>query len=109
MNDSFKDREGAFEAKYAHDEEFKFKANARRNKLLGLWVSEQMGLSRATADAYAKQVVMADFEEPGDGYVIRKVLKDLTDKGIVATEEDIIIKLDEFLTQAIEQLSEKTK
>ena len=76
----------AAEAKFTHDQEFQFKTIARRNKLLGLWAAEQMGISGADAEAYAKQVVIADFEEPGDADVLRKVLGDLTDKGI-ATDE----------------------
>ena len=71
---AFDDRKTAAEAKFAHDQEFQFKTIARRNKLLGLWAAEQMGISGADAEAYAKQVVIADFEEPGDADVLRKVL-----------------------------------
>ncbi len=78
---AFDDRKTAAEAKFAHDQEFQFKTIARRNKLLGLWAAEQMGISGADAEAYAKQVVIANFEEPGDTDVLRKVLGDLTDKG----------------------------
>lgn len=74
---SMKDREKAFENKFAHDAELKFKAEARRNKLLGLWAAEQMGKSGDDAQAYAKSVVMADFEEAGDEDVFRKVRADL--------------------------------
>ena len=70
---NFDDREKAQEAKYAHDQEISFKANARRNKLLGLWVAEQLGLSGDAADAYAREVIESDFEEPGDEDVFRKV------------------------------------
>lgn len=107
MADSFKTRGTSIEAKYANDEEFKFKAHARRNKLLGLWAGELMGLDGATAAVYAKQVVMADFEEPGDGDVIRKVLGDLENKHPEITEADIVKKLDELLRVAFEQLSEE--
>ena len=79
---AFDDRKTAAEAKFTHDQEFQFKTIARRNKLLGLWAAEQMGISGADAEAYAKQVVIADFEEPGDADVLRKVLGDLTGKGI---------------------------
>ena len=109
MNDSFKDRGGSFEAKYAHDEEFKFKATARRNKLLGLWAAELMGLDETTAKAYAKQVVIADFEEPGDGDVIRKVLGDLANSHPEIEERDIVKKLDELLKVAFEQLTDEVK
>src|SRR5918911_909336 len=78
---TFDKREEGFEKKFAHDEELRFKANARRNKLLGLWAAEKLGLSGAEADAYAKEVVAADFEEAGDKDVQNKVVKDLAAKG----------------------------
>ena len=78
----FDDRERAFEAKFAHDEEMQFRVIARRNRLLGEWAARQMGLSEAEADAYAKDVIRADFEEAGDEDVIRKVLGDLTAAGV---------------------------
>jgi len=109
MTDKMKDRGGSFEAKYAHDEEFKFKATARRNKLLGLWVAELIGLDSRTAEVYAKQVVVADFDEPGDGDVIRKVLDDLAHSHPEIEEKDIVVKLDEFMTVAVKQLSEVKK
>ena len=109
MSDSFKDRGGSFEAKYAHDAEFQFKAHARRNKLVGLWVSEQIGLDGKTAEAYAKTVVLADFEEPGDGDVIRKVLGDLAATHPEITEKDIVKKLEEFLKVAVQQLTDEAK
>src|ERR1700726_4967752 len=70
---TFDKREEAFEKQFAHDEELKFKATARRNKLLGLWAAEKLGLGGAEADSYAKSVVMADFEEAGDHDVMRKI------------------------------------
>ena len=75
---TFDDRKKAAEAKFKHDQEFQFKVIARRNKLLGLWAAEKMGIAGDDAEAYAKQVVMADFEEPGDDDVVRKVRGDLT-------------------------------
>ncbi|MFN4017222.1 MAG: DUF1476 domain-containing protein [Reyranella sp.] len=78
---TFDDREKAFEAKYEHDEQLKFKVNARRNKLLGLWAAGQLGKSGADAEAYAKEVVMADFEKPGDSDVIEKLVKDFAAAG----------------------------
>ena len=78
---TFDDREKAFEAKYEHDEQLKFKVTARRNKLLGLWAAGLLGKTGADAEAYAKEVVMADFEKPGDSDVIEKLVKDLAAAG----------------------------
>lgn len=78
---TFDDREKAFEAKYEHDSQLKFKVNSRRNKLLGLWAAGQLGKSGADAEAYAKEVVMADFEKPGDSDVIEKLVKDFAAAG----------------------------
>lgn len=90
----FDERKKGFEAKWAHDEELRFKVMARRNKLLGLWAAGQKGLSGAAADAYAKEVVAADFEEPGDEDVFRKVRADLpasvSDHTIRRTMEELI-------------------
>ena len=85
----FDDRERAFEAKFAHDEEMKFRIIARRNRLLGEWAARQMGLTEAETDSYAKDVVRSDFEEAGDHDVIRKVVGDLTAAG-VDCDEDLI-------------------
>lgn len=79
---TFEEREKGFEAKYKLDQEAKFKINARRNKLLGLWAAEQLGLTGADADSYAREVVVADFESAGDNDVINKVVKDCTAKGL---------------------------
>ena len=81
---TFDKREEGFEKKFAHDEELRFKANARRNKLLGLWAAEKLGISGDAANVYAKEVVMADFEEAGDDDVFKKVRKDLDAKGVDA-------------------------
>jgi len=78
---TFDDREKAFEAKYEHDEQLKFKVTARRNKLLGLWAAGLLGKTGADAEAYAKEVVMADFEKPGDSDVVDKLLKDFAAAG----------------------------
>ena len=99
---TFDKREEGFEKKFAHDEDLKFKAMARRNKLLGLWAAGQLGKCGADADAYAKEVVLADFEEAGDNDVLRKVTKDLSAKNI--TEQQIRAKMDELLDTAIEQI-----
>ena len=86
---TFDDRERAFETKFAHDEEMKFRITARRNRLLGHWAARQMGLSEVEADSYAKDVVRSDFEEAGDHDVVRKVLGDLTAAGIDCDEASV--------------------
>jgi len=85
----FDDRERAFEAKYARDEEMQFRITARRNRLLGQWAARQMGLSEAETDAYSKDVVRSDFEEVGEHDVIRKVLGDLTAAGVDCDEDQV--------------------
>ena len=102
---AFDDRKTAAEAKFTHDQEFQFKTTARRNKLLGLWAAEQMGISGADAEAYAKQVVIADFEEPGDADVLRKVLGDLTGKGIATDENKVRHEMTRLLEEAKMQVS----
>ena len=99
---TFDKREEGFEKKFAHDEELKFKAMARRNKLLGLWAAAQLGKTGADADAYSKEVVVADFEEAGDDDVLRKVAGDLSAKGV--TETEIRGKMQEFLAEAVKQI-----
>ncbi|MEK9661239.1 MAG: DUF1476 domain-containing protein [Alphaproteobacteria bacterium] len=101
----FNEREKAFENKFKHDEELKFKAMARRNKLLGLWAAEKMGISGAEADAYAMEVVKADFEEAGDDDVLRKVLGDLQAKGVDASEHIVRKHMDDLLDTAVQQVS----
>jgi hypothetical protein len=98
---SFDDRADAFENKYAHDAEMQFKAEARRNKLLGLWAAELMGKSGDAAENYAKEVVKADFEEAGDEDVYRKVAGDLGDK---ADEAAIRAKMAELAVEAKAQI-----
>ena len=99
---TFDKREEGFEKQFAHDEELRFKAMARRNKMLGLWAAGVLGKSGADAEAYAKEVVLADFEEAGDNDVLRKVAKDLLAKGV--TEQQIRAQMTELLTQAVEQI-----
>ena len=101
---TFDKREEGFEKKFAHDEELKFKAMARRNKLLGLWAAEQLSMSGDAATAYAREVVAADFEEAGHGDVLRKVMGDLTAKGVAIPEEEVRVKMDELMVQAIAQV-----
>jgi len=103
---TFDKREEGFEKKFAHDEELRFKAMARRNKLLGLWAAGILGKSGPDAEAYAKEVVLADFEEAGDDDVVRKVVKDLEGKGV--SEQDIRAKMAELLGQAVQQIQAGT-
>jgi hypothetical protein len=105
---TFDKREESFEKKFAIDEEMKFKAEARRNKLLGLWAAEKLGLSGEAANAYAKDVVAAEFEPPGDHDVLHKVLKDLAAKGNAVTEGDVSAKMAELMTVAVAQVKAGT-
>jgi hypothetical protein len=101
---TFDKREEGFERKFAHDEELRFKATARRNKLFGLWAAEKLGLSGASAETYAKEVVASDFEEPGDHDVFRKVRKDFDAKGVAASDDEIRQIMNELLARAVAQL-----
>lgn len=101
---TFDKREDGFEKKFVHDEELRFKAEARRNKLLGLWAAEKMGLTGDAADAYAKEVVAADFEEAGDEDVFRKVRKDFDAKGVDQSDHQIRRTMTELMDEAIRQL-----
>ena len=98
------ERKDTFEKKFAHDEELKFKAMARRNKLLGLWAAEKLGKSGAEADAYALEVVKADFEEAGDHDVFRKVRADFDAAGVAQSDHQIRRTMEELLAQAIDQI-----
>ena len=100
----FNEREDAFEKKFALDEEMRFKATARRNRLLGLWAADRLGRSGAEADAYAKSVVLADFEEAGDEDVVRKLRIDFENAGIAASEAEIRRKMDELMARAVADL-----
>jgi len=101
MTTTFDKREEGFEKQFAHDEELRFKAMARRNKMLGLWAAGILGKSGADAEAYAKDIVLADFES-GDKDVAHKIIKDLEPKGI--TEQQIRLQMTELLTQAVAQI-----
>lgn len=101
---TFDKREEGFERKFALDEEMKFRATARRNKLLGQWAAEKLGLSGAEADAYAKAVVAADFEEAGDDDVFRKIRKDFDAKKVEQSDHQIRRTMDELFGKALQQL-----
>jgi len=104
---TFDDRDRAFEAKFAADEEFAFRVTARRNKLLGQWAAEQMKLTPEEADAYARAVVHAEFEEAGDEDVVRKLVGDLTAAGIETDEGQVRTALDAKLVEARRQLMQE--
>ena len=101
---TFNDREKAFEDKYKHDQELQFKVEARRNKMLGLWIAEMLGKSESEAADYAKEVIASDFEEPGDDDVVRKVLGDLEKAGTDLSEHRLRKKMEELLVEAKEQV-----
>ena len=101
---SMKDREEGFERKFVIDEEIRFRATARRNKMLGLWAAEKLGKSGADAEAYAKEVVVSDIEEAGDHDVFRKVRKDFDAAGVDQSDHQIRRTMDELMAQAIEAI-----
>ena len=101
---TFDEREKVFEDKYKHDQDLQFRVEVRRNKLLGLWVAELLGIEGADAEAYAKEVVRADFEEPGVADVIRKIQGDAAPKNLDLSEHRIRKKMDELTVIAKEQV-----
>lgn len=101
---TFDGREKEFEARFKHDQEFRFKVTARRNRLLGLWAAQRMRLTGADAEAYAKEVVAAEFEAGGDRHVIDKLVGDLAANGQTATPAQIRFELEHFAEQAKQQL-----
>lgn len=105
----FDNRQKAFETKFARDQETEFKAAARRNKLLGLWAAEKLGLTGTAAEQYATEVVKADFEEAGDEDVFRKLRKDFDDKGVAISDHQIRREMDEKLALARQQILSDTK
>jgi len=106
---TFDDREKAFERKFAHDEDLRFKATVRRNKLVGLWAAEKLGLSGADAEAYAKEVIRADFEQPGDEDIVRKLRKDFDAKSVPQSDEQIRVALLETMATALNQIEAARK
>ncbi|MGB2931123.1 MAG: DUF1476 domain-containing protein [Methyloceanibacter sp.] len=106
---TFEDREKGFERKFAHDEELKFRAMARRNKLLGLWAAEAMGLSGDEAQAYAREVVKADMIEPGEEDVFRKVRGDLDAKSVDQSDHQIRRMMAELMAEAVHQIETEGK
>jgi hypothetical protein len=99
---TFDKREEGFERKFAHDEEVRFKARARRNKMLGLWAAQLLGLTGDAAEAYAKEIVIVDFEEPGDDDVFARIRKDFDAKGVAQSDHQIRRTIDELMAKAVE-------
>jgi hypothetical protein len=106
---TFDDRQKGFEQKYKHDKELEFKINARRNKLLGLWAAKEMGVPDSEADAYAKTVVLSDFEKPGDDDVLQKIVGDFKQKGIEVSEHRVRKHMTELLDAARAQVMSEIK
>lgn len=101
---SFDDRQKAFEDKYKHDQELQFKVMVRRNKLLGLFIAELLGLTGDKAESYAREVISTDFEEPGDEDVVRKVMTDIQNSNVDFSEHRLRKKMDELMTVAKQQI-----
>jgi hypothetical protein len=101
---TFDKREEGFERKFAHDEEVRFKARARRNKLLGLWAAQKLGLTGDAAEAYAKEIVIVDFEEPGDDDMFRRIRKDFDAKGVDQSDHQIRRTIEELMAKAVEDV-----
>ena len=106
---TFDSREKGFEKKFTHDQELKFKSEARRNRLLGGWAAKELGLAGAEADAYVKAVIKSDLEKPGDDDVFQKIQKDLKDKGLSVTDSELRQAMTEFLAAAVQQLQTEAK
>ena len=106
---TFDDREKAHELKFEHDEELRFKARARKNKLLGLWAAQLMGKSGAAAEAYAKDIVMADFEKPGDHDVVHTLMHDLAAAGKPTEEHTVRRQGERLLAEAMKQIMTEVK
>jgi len=106
---TFEDREKGYERKFALDEELKFKATARRNKLLGLWAAQQMGITGEEAQAYAREVIKADLAEPGDEDVFRKIRADFDAKGVNQSDHQIRRKMTDLMGEAVSQIEAEGK
>jgi len=106
---NFEEREKGFERKFAHDEELKFRATARRNKLLGLWAAEKLELSGDAAQSYAKDVVKADLQEPGEEDVFRKIRADFDAKGVDQSDHQIHRMMGDLMGEAVSQIETESK
>jgi hypothetical protein len=106
---TFDKRREGFEGKFAHDQELKFKATARRNKLFGLWAAGKLGLTGEEAEAYAKSVVRADFEEPGDEDIFRKVRSDFDAANVSQSDHQVRRTMEELMAAAVDQVINERK
>ncbi len=106
---NFEDREKGYERKFAHDEELRFRATARRNKLLGLWAAEQMGVGGDAAQTYAREVIKADLEIPGEDDVFRKIRRDFDAKGVEKSDHQIRSKMADLMGVAVGQIETEAK
>ena len=107
MSEAFEDREKGYEAKFRLDQEQRFKAQSRRNKLLGLWLAEKFGMTKAQAEAYAKEVVLADLDKPGAEDVIEKVMKDIEQRKADITEQDVREQMEKLYAVAVEEIAKE--
>ncbi len=107
MEDTFRKREKGYEAKYKLEEEMRFKAESRRNKLLALWVAERMGMTSAETETYIKDVVLSDLAEPGVDDVVRKVVKDCADRNVPITEPELRAEIERLYAVALKQIGEE--
>ena len=105
MAEVFNERKKGFEAKFQMDEEMEFKVSARRNKLLGLWLAEKLGVSESEHDSYAAEVVLSDLEEPGIEDIIRKVMNDIESHGANLSESEVRLKMDELFGIAAKEIA----
>ncbi len=105
---TFDEREKGFEAKYKHDQDLQFKVMARRNKLLGLWAAERMDITGADAETYSKEVVISDFDRPGDDDVLEKVHGDLAAKGLDLSDKEVRKEMDRLLDTARQQIESES-
>ena len=101
---TFDKREEGFEKQFAHDEELRFKATARRNRMLGIWAAEKLGLSGAQADAYAKEVIMAALDNAGESGIFQKIRHDFDDKGVAQSDHQIRRTMDELMARAVAEV-----
>jgi hypothetical protein len=106
---NFEDREKGFERKFAHDEELKFRATARRNKLLGMWAAGEMGITGDAAQGYAREVIKADLEQPGEEDLFRKIRRDFDAKGVQQSDHQIRRKMSDLMSEAIAQIEAEAK
>jgi hypothetical protein len=109
MSDAFQEREKAFERKFQLDQDQEFKVHSRRDKLFGQWLAGKLGMSGASAEAYAKDVVISNFDKPGDDDMLDKVRKDLTARKVVVSDKELMHKLHDCRDEAVRQISSEAR